>query len=178
MPDTIKFCRGCGLPLVPISGYIASAGLTPLTPVSQVPQSPKDQVLAAWYGLTAKQQMILSILFFVFLPSILGSFGKFPGLGGLFNALSTVAGIMIPVGIVYSVFRFKKCKAEQLERDAARAAITAQTFNTTLTQPMTGASPYEPPTATQELPRQSAGQSGSYSEDATQRLPAQPRARQ
>ena len=176
--DTTKFCRGCGLPLIPIAGYVASAGTSAIMSVSQVHQSPKDQVLSAWYGLTWKQQMILSILFFCFLPGIFGVLGDMPGPFHIFRALTPIAGFAVPLGIVFSVFRARSCKARQLQQEAARAsAIQTQTYNQALyTQPMVSMPPVPEPQKLvphQTNPLSEVGP-GSVIEDETQRLPARP----
>lgn len=179
--DTAKFCRGCGLPLIPIAGYVASAGTTPILSATQVHQSPKDQVLSAWYGLTWKQQMILSILFFCFLPGIFGVLGDMPGPFHIFRALTPIAGIMVPLGIVFSVFRARSCKARQIQAAAERAAaMQTQTYNQALyTQPMAARPAVQPAPEPQLLapqqtnPLNEVGR-GSVVEDETQRLPMRP----
>lgn len=93
--DTTKFCRQCGLPMAPLTGYVASGGaVPPVTP--PVAPAPLDQLTE---GMTPRQKMVLAILCFVFLPPILGALRMGP--------LAGIAGMLMVPGIIWAVFHFK-----------------------------------------------------------------------
>lgn len=102
--DTTKFCRSCGLALTPITTYVVSGGTTSLQPPG--PEIPKSEHpwLRAFQELEPKQQRTFSILFFVFLVPLLAVLsGIFPPL----RALVPLAAVGMPLGIVWSVMRYK-----------------------------------------------------------------------
>ncbi|MBS1786507.1 MAG: zinc ribbon domain-containing protein [Acidobacteria bacterium] len=98
-PDTTKFCRKCGLGLQPVTGYVASGGTASL----QQPQQPQlgtgDLISRATSGMTPKQQMILLIMLMAFSPAIFGTLGL--------GTLSGISAVLMPIGIVFTIMRFK-----------------------------------------------------------------------
>lgn len=95
-PETTKFCRQCGLGLQQVTGYVASGGTAPLPPMPAVPASP---IARATEGLTPKQQMILLIMLMVMSPAIFGVLGL--------GSFSGISAVLMPIGIVFTVMRFK-----------------------------------------------------------------------
>lgn len=159
--DTTKFCRQCGLPMAQLTGYVASGGAVPPAP-SPVAPAPLDQLTA---GMTPWQKMVLAILFFVFLPPILGALGMRP--------LAGIAGMLMVPGILWAVFHFKaqerRLRQQQMmqpplpplaQPPPQPPVLPAQTCQPPIYQP-----PVPPPTnpLTQER--------GSVIEDETRQLP-------
>ncbi len=107
-PDTTKFCRQCGLGLQPVTGYVASGGTAQLSK-PQPPSAPADLVSRATEGMTPKQQMILLIMLMVFSPAIFGTLGL--------GSLSGISAVLLPIGIVFVVMRFKAQK-RRLQQEA------------------------------------------------------------
>lgn len=182
--ETIKYCRTCGLPLQPLTSYLASGGTAPLNPevVSGQTSPTINQLKAFWMGLSPKQQMIVSILFFVFLPGILAVLGGLPWPFHLLHSLVPLAGVIMPVGIVWSVLHAKSVEA-RLKAQQASAINTSQLNQFTdprLTAPHLQAPPYQAPASpSQTIPLQGATPiHGSVIEDETQRLPQPPRQNQ
>lgn len=102
-PDTTKFCRQCGLGLQPVTGYVASGGTAQLPQPQPLAQpAPSDLVSRATEGMTPKQQMILLIMLMVFSPAIFGTLGL--------GSLSGISAVLLPIGIVFVVMRFKAQK--------------------------------------------------------------------
>lgn len=98
-PDTPKFCRQCGLGLQQVTGFVASGG------TAQFPQAQpgsSDLITRATEGMTPKQQMILMIMLMVFSPAIFGVLGL--------GSLSGISAVLMPIGIVFTVMRFKAQK--------------------------------------------------------------------
>lgn len=103
--DTTKFCRQCGLGLTQVTGYVASGGTAQLpTSPAQIPSNP---LAKATDGMTPKQKMILTILLLVFSPAIFGTLGGVTGLGDLGGALAGISAVLMPIGIVFTVMRYK-----------------------------------------------------------------------
>lgn len=100
-PDTTKFCRQCGLGLQPVTGYVASGGTAQLSQ-PQPSSAPTDFVSRATEGMTPKQQMILLIMLMVFSPAIFGTLGL--------GSLSGISAVLLPIGIVFVVMRYKAQK--------------------------------------------------------------------
>lgn len=105
--DTTKFCRQCGLALQQVTGYVASGGTAPLPPRPTTSPSPLAQVTD---GLTPKQKMILTILLLAFSPAICGTLGAVTGLESVGGALAGISAILMPIGIVFAVMRYKAQK--------------------------------------------------------------------
>ncbi|MEK7831172.1 MAG: zinc ribbon domain-containing protein [Acidobacteriota bacterium] len=98
-PDTTKFCRQCGLGLQQVTGYVASGG------TAQFPQqqpASADLISKATDGITPKQQMILMIMLMAMSPAIFGVLGL--------GSLSGISAVLMPIGIVFAVMRYKAQK--------------------------------------------------------------------
>ncbi len=98
--DTTKFCRQCGLGLTQVTGYVASGGTAQFPPSTM--QSSSNPLAKVTEGLTPKQQMILTIMLLVFSPAIFGVLGM--------GSLSGISGVLMPIGIVFTVMRYKAQK--------------------------------------------------------------------
>jgi hypothetical protein len=92
--EITKFCRQCGLPLNQLAEYVASGGMAPL--LSQ----PLNKTVG---GLTPKQQLVLTIMLFVFTPALFGLIGQQIGVPDL----AGIPAILMPLGIVWAVFHYK-----------------------------------------------------------------------
>lgn len=126
--DTTKFCRQCGLSMTQLSGYIASGGTGALKDSGSV----VDKVTE---GLTLKQRLVLTILLWVLSPAFLAIFSEAFNMKFVENLIPFVA-VLMPVGIVWSVFRYKAQKS-RLE------AQTGQTLPEGYRQPVI--EQYRPP---------------------------------
>ena len=160
--ETTKFCRSCGLALTPVTTYIATGGTAPLTPPPSLQSTtPTSGARGFWNQLPPYQQMIASILAFIFAIPFLGVFA-----GG---RLAGMAAILMPLGIVWSVLYFR---AKQREFEARRHQPTAQMY----TPPQPAAYQAPPPLRTNPLAEpQPIHPRVSVTEEETQRLPPPPR---
>jgi len=157
-PETTKFCRQCGLPLTQITGYVASGGTGALT---SSPTSPIDS-----HGLTPKQRMALMILFFVFSPGIMAVITETMGLRSIGEGLTALTAVMMPIGIVWSVFRYK-AQMRRLQQQQQQQVIQQPSSMPQPTfQPQAYQHPLPPPTNPLPTPVR-----GSVTEDETQKLP-------
>lgn len=132
-PDTTKFCRQCGLGLQPVTGYVASGGTASLQP----PPRSGDVISKTAEGLTPKQQMILLIMMFVMSPAIFGTLGL--------GRLSGISAVLIPIGVVFAVMRYKS-----QQRQLQEAMMMQQAMNPPMQQQMPPVTPYSLPQAAQE----------------------------
>jgi len=189
--DTTKFCRQCGLALQQVTGYVASGGTAQFPQPPAAPSNPLAQVTD---GLTPKQKMILTILLLAFSPAIFGTFGAVTGLGSLGGALAGISSILMPIGIVFTVMRYKAQK-RQLEQAMMQQPMyphmpmptmqhqmpppvapyglpqsTQQPIQQPVQQPRQPV--YQPPMAPSTPPTNPLGP-GSVIEDETRRLPDQ-----
>lgn len=159
--ETTKFCKSCGLPLAPVTSYVASGGTGALAP------QPQSQAVQP-EGLPPSQKMVLAILFFVFAPAIFGVLGAGLGMEELGKTLAAVLGVLMVPGVIWSVFYFK-ARQRQWEQQAA----TPPGIQPPATQAMLPPT-YQPPLPPQrtnplaEVPRRPVG---SVAEDETRRLP-------
>lgn len=137
-PDATKFCRKCGLGLQQLTGYVASGGTAPLPP----PQTGSaDLISKATDGLTPKQQMILLIMMFAMSPAIFGTLGL--------GRLSGISAVLIPIGIVFVVMRYK---AQQ--RKLQETMMAQQSMYPPMQQQMPPVTPYSlPQPAQQPIPQ-------------------------
>lgn len=167
--ETTKFCRSCGLALVPVTTYVSTGGTTQLTaPPMSAPSAPVSPARSFWEKLPPGQQMIASILSFIFAIPVLGVLA-----GG---RLAGLAAIVMPLGIIWSVLYFR---AKQREYDQRLQPPPAQMYTPpqpmafhTPSQPM--ASPAPPPLRTNPLEESQPIQNlapPSVTEGETQRLP-------
>jgi len=118
-PDTTKFCRQCGLGLQPVTGYVASGGTAKLSQPQPQP-APTDLVSRATEGMTPKQQMILLIMLMVFSPAIFGTLGL--------GSLSGISAVLLPIGIVFVVMRFKAQKRRLQEAQMQEMMMRQQMY--------------------------------------------------
>ena len=179
-PDTTKFCRQCGLGLQPVTGYVASGGTASLQQPPQPPQpqlGTGDLISRATAGMTPKQQMILLIMLMAFSPAIFGTLGL--------GTLSGISAVLMPIGIVFTVMRFK-AQQRRLREAMMAQQMYAQQMQPQMMQPpvapyglpQPGQPPvpqnYQPPVYQQPAspPTNPLGK-GSVTEDDTRRLPDQ-----
>ena len=155
VPENTKFCRGCGLPLAAITNFVASGGAEP--PPSAPSSNPLDGLLS---GMTPKQRLVLTILFFVFAPTILGVIIESIGL----KQLAGIPSVLIPIGIVWAVFHYKN-RMRLLQQ--APTPFTAA-------PPNLAGQAYQPPLPpVQTNPLAATPSRGSVVEEKTQHLPKQ-----
>jgi hypothetical protein len=167
--ETTKFCRSCGLAMTPVTTYVATGGTAPLTP-PPVPMdsSPMSTAKGFWQKLPPNQQMIASILAFIFAIPFLGVFA-----GG---RLAGMAAILMPLGIVWSVLYFRAKQREMAQRFYPPQP-TAQMYTpppTTAPQPAYQVPPLRTNPLTDTPPARPTVPT-SVTEDETQRLPQLPR---
>ncbi len=116
--ETTKFCRSCGLALTPVTTYVATGGTAPLTPPPLYAETTSTSTARSfWNKLPPSQQMIASILSFIFAIPVLGVLA-----GG---RLAGLAAILMPLGIIWSVLYFR---AKQREFDQRHPQPTAQMY--------------------------------------------------
>lgn len=169
--ETTKFCRSCGLSMTPVTTYVATGGTAPLTPpTAPMDSTPMSTAKGFWAKLPPHQQMVASILAFIFAIPFLGVFA-----GG---RLAGMAAILMPLGIVWSILYFRAKQREQEQR-LHQHQPTAQMY--TPPQSTAQQATYQvppPPLRTNPLtdtppPRQHVP--NSVTEEETQRLPQLPR---
>lgn len=154
--ETTKFCKSCGLPLIPVYEYVASGGTGALVPAVAPPAE-------AAGALTYRQQKILAILAFVFAPALLPLIFS-PLSASLAGWLSGIAAVLMPLGIVWANFYFNA----KIQRQEAHRATP---LHRPLATPQSAHQPPLPPRRTNpldEVPRRPAG---SVVDDETRRLP-------
>lgn len=171
--ETTKFCRRCGLALSPVTTYVATGGTAPLTPPTLlIDSSPTSTAKGFWAKLPPNQQMVASILAFIFAIPFLGVFA-----GG---RLAGMAAILMPLGIVWSILYFRAKQREMEQRfHQLHHPPTPQMYRPP--QPSSQQAAYQvppPPLRTNPLadappPRQHVPT--SVTEEETQRLPQLPR---
>ncbi len=144
--ETTKYCRQCGLPLNQIVGYVSSGGTAPLAPARPTASNPIGKLTE---GMSPRQKMVLLILLFVFAPGIFAAAG--------FDFLAPAAGVLMVLGIVWAVFRYK-AEMRQLKQEP---------------QPPQPLPPAPTPQMFAPPPTNPIGNQvhGSIVEDETQRLP-------
>jgi hypothetical protein len=162
--ETTKFCRQCGLPLNQIVNYVESGGTAPLSasPASSSPISTAD-------GLTPGQRLTLTILFFVFAPAIFGVLGKVLGMADLARGLAGISGVLMPIGVVWAIFRYK-AHVRRLQQQNAQQTIQPQNRQS---QPVLPPQSYQPPLSSPPTNPIATPVRGSVTEDETQRFPGQ-----
>ncbi len=178
LTEAPKFCRSCGLPMLPVNDYVNSGGTTPMQQIVYEPEPASNNPIARfWNKFEPKQQMTMMILLCAFSTPILAVIGDSIG---IVEKLVPLAGILTPVGIIFSVMYFK-AKQKELERRFVNAAHAQVPGYQPLappplqmpTQPMTQALPPET-----SIPIQTPSPDyRSVTEEETQRL-TPPRAHQ
>jgi len=112
--EATKYCRQCGLSLMQVSTYVATGGTASLVPPSRnsapIVQQPE--------GISLKQKMVLTIIFFAMSPAIFGTLGHALGLDFVSHNLSGLSAVMMPLGIVWAVFHYRaKMKRLEIQRE-------------------------------------------------------------
>jgi hypothetical protein len=167
--DTTKFCRQCGLALTPIAGYVASGGTGQLPATRSSSSLPLSSV--EW--MTPKQNLVLTIMLLVLFPGIFGVLGTALGFESLGGSLAGISGILMPIGIVWSVFRYKAQMRLLQQQQMQLRVWTAPPVTPPAFQPQSyqqPLAPLSPPTNPLATPV-----AGSVTEDETQRFPGQNR---
>lgn len=171
--ETIKFCRQCGLPLMQVSGYVATGGTSPLVtpPPIQQPSAPV-QLPETSEMMGLRQKRALTILAMLILPVVLTIIGE-----EVFNAgeIFSILFLLIPLGITWAVFHYKtqlrKLQEKQLQQHFAPQPPYYQPSlaqSAPVPQPMFSQAHLPPPTN----PLQAANSvRSSVIEDETQKLP-------
>lgn len=168
--DTTKYCRQCGLPMTQVSGYVSTGGTGTLAPAPSTGSTPLDKVTE---GLTLKQRLVLTILLWLISPALLAVLDETLGGFGIIDRIIPFAAILMPVGIVWAVFRYK-AKKRLLEAQAEHAQLSApQPMPVSYKQPLIEQAPYRPPI---EPPRTNPltvekSMPGSVTEEETRHLP-------
>lgn len=179
--ETTKFCRSCGLALTPVTTYVATGGTAPLTPPpTSFEATPARSARSFWDKLPPNQQMIASILAFIFAIPFLGVFA-----GG---RLAGMAAILMPLGIIWSIlyFRAKQREFEQRHQHPSAHLYTPPQSAATHTPPQPATFHHTPPAGTQAVPPTRTNPLAdatpvppyappSVTEQETQRLPPPPR---
>jgi zinc-ribbon domain len=100
--DATKFCRQCGLPLSQVIDYVATGGTGALARPT-APQSPPP-LLETSQMLALRQKRILTILSVCIAPIVFAIIADEAfGLGDL----AGIPFLLVPVGIVWAMFRYK-----------------------------------------------------------------------
>jgi len=143
-----------------LSGYIASGGTGALK-VSGA-GSVVDKVTE---GLTLKQRLILTILVWVISPAFMAIFSEAFNLKFIENLIPFVA-VLMPIGIVWSVFRYKAQK-QRLENQSVHQPAIPEAYRQPAIEQYRP--PVDsPPTNSLKVEHQ---RPGSVTEDETRRLP-------
>ncbi len=159
--DTTKFCRQCGLALNPVAGYVESGGTTPLS---------TGRFTSPIEGFTPVQQLVLTIMFFVFLPGLIAVIAGPIGL----ERLVPIPGVIMPFGILWAIFRYRnqKHRLEQQQRQQQIQQQMQQHLPPERVQPalppQASQHPVISPTSPIDTPVH-----GSVTEDETQRFKGQ-----
>jgi zinc-ribbon domain len=154
--DTTKFCRQCGLGLNPVAGYVESGGTAPLA---------TGRFTGLLEGFTPVQQLVLTIMFFVFLPGLVAVTAGPIGLGHLVP----IPGVIMPFGILWAIFRYRNQK-RRLEQQQRQLQIQQQLAQERVqsTLPSPSQSPIISPTSPIPTPVR-----GSVTEEETRRFKGQ-----
>jgi hypothetical protein len=95
--EGLKFCRNCGLPIAPITSYIASGGTKDLILANSPPPLTRS-------GFTLKQVLALRIAASLLLPAAVGILASFFGLA---DEVIGLAALLAPFLILLSIFRYR-----------------------------------------------------------------------
>lgn len=155
--DGLKFCRNCGLPITPVSTYVATGGTANLA------HNPGTEIEASEY-LTPKQKLILTIVLCLLSPAILAVLAEMIGVDA---EIAAVPAVLMPIGIIWAAFHYNSVVRRR------RAMVQRQ-----MQQQM----PFIPPSAIEPAPYQHQitphrtnplmdATRGSVVEDQTKRFP-------
>jgi len=175
--ETIKFCRQCGLPLMQVSGYVATGGTSPLVTPPQIQQpSAPVQLPETSEMMGLRQKRALTILAMLILPVVLTIIGE-----EVFNAgeIFSILFLLIPLGITWAVCHYKtqlrKLQEKQLQQHFAGQQPYYQPLPTQaapIPQPMFQGQPVQAHLPPPTNPLQVANSvRSSVIEDETQKLP-------
>ena len=108
--ETVKFCRQCGLPMAPVTGYLVTGGATATASLAagQGRRNPLTRLLA---GFTPRQKMILSIILAAISPAIFAVLDL--------DELSPIAALLMPFVIIFTVFYFRNQEKQLRAAEAA-----------------------------------------------------------
>jgi hypothetical protein len=165
--ETTKFCRQCGLPLTQITSYVATGGTGSLAPAAPAPISIEPD------GLTPKQRMALTIILIVISPALLGLLAGITDLD-LFGYLAGLVSILMPLGIVWTVFHYK-AQMRKLQQKAFQQQVMQQQMAPPQPQPTPAFQPhsYQAPLSPPPTNPLADQRRGSVTEDETRRFPHQ-----
>ncbi len=176
--ETTKFCRQCGLAMTPVTGYVASGGTGALTPPPTSPAPVRAE------GMTPKQKMILTIVLLAMSPAICGVLGGVTGMGFIFGPLAGLSAVLMPVGIIFTVFHYRarirewERQQQQMQWQASMQPPyqphPAPSLPPPQSQPVPQPVPrpaYQPPASPAPPTNPLGGSPGSITEDETRRLP-------
>lgn len=165
--ETTKFCRQCGLPLTQVTSYVATGGTGSLTPAPPAPIAIEPD------GLTPKQRMALTIILIVLSPAILGVLAGITDLD-LFGYLAGLVSILMPLGIVWTIFHYK-AQMRKLQQKAFQQQAMQQQVAPPQSQPMPAFQPhsYQAPLSPPPTNPLADQRRGSVTEDETRRFPHQ-----
>jgi predicted lipid-binding transport protein (Tim44 family) len=162
--------------MAPVTGYVATGGSRPLTPPT--PPAPVQTE-----GLTPKQKMILTIVLLAMSPAICGVLAGVTGMGFLFGRLAALCAVLMPVGIVFTIFHFKRQiraweRQQQTQWQTSMPSpyqplppAQSQPVSRPTTQPEFQPRAYQPPASPAPPTNPLGGSPGSITEDETRRLP-------
>ncbi|MEP7271731.1 MAG: hypothetical protein ABI882_09510 [Acidobacteriota bacterium] len=156
--EGLKYCRNCGLPITPVSTYVATGGTANLT------ANPTSDIEISEY-LTPKQKMILTIVLCLMSPAIVAVLAEWLGSDG---DIAAIPAILMPVGIIWAVFHYKSVLRR---RTRSQASMMISPPPMQYPPPQVAAAPYQqqlPPQRTNPLAEASRG---SVIEDETRKLP-------
>lgn len=164
--EQTKFCRQCGLGLSQVSTYVSTGGTSPLVQPQTSSSPSQGEIGHGLFGwMTPKQQLVFTILLLVFAPAIFGIFGEVIGLEKLAEALAGMSGVLMPIGIVLAVFRYKAKKRQLRQQQMMQWEQRPQPI--LQTQPQA----YHPPLSPPPTNPIATPVRGSITEDETQHLP-------
>jgi hypothetical protein len=124
--------------------------------------------------MTPKQQMILTILIFALSPAIFGVLGEAIGANRVGDALSGISAVLIPIGIVWAVFRYR-AQLSLMQQQQQQQQQPQPLQPPVSQQPSLPPQSYQPPVASVPPPTNplATPHRGSVTEDETQKLPGQ-----